>query len=80
MNKLRLDIDALVVESFDSLPTPAGRGTILGNSGICPHTEYEGCNISGIDPGCAVSDNDGTCYVSLCGQPGCGGPSDGEIC
>lgn len=32
MSKLRLKLDHLRVESFDTLPAPRGRGTVLGHS------------------------------------------------
>ncbi len=76
MKKLNLDIDALVVESFDSLPAPTGRrGTVQGNlepGTIEPASNEPGCfEFTGPDRGCALSDDDGTCYISQCGQPGC---------
>lgn len=43
MNKLKLQIDNLTVESFETSETRAERGTVLGASGICPASDAAPC-------------------------------------
>ena len=43
MNKLKLQIDNLTVESFETSDTRAERGTVLGASGICPASDAAPC-------------------------------------
>jgi hypothetical protein len=55
MRKLKLAIENLTVESFETSETREGRGTVLGASGICPVPES--------DPawGCMDSEFTGPC-------------------
>jgi hypothetical protein len=64
MAKLRLDLDALVVDSFDTVPAGAGRGTIAANQ-------------LGIEEPPASQSNCEACYYTLpatclsCGEDVC---------
>jgi hypothetical protein len=69
MSKLRLDIENLVVESFDTATAGArGRGTVEGNAAT-------NRNCAPTMP-CALSDDDPTCIIS-CGYVATGCPRDG---
>lgn len=86
MNKLRLSLEDIAVESFVTLPQRASRGTVAGHDVSdttcqqiicdCPTNGYEHtCNT------CGNSCN-GTCEASCngtCGA-GCGTPSAGGTC
>jgi hypothetical protein len=80
MKKIRLDLDTLSVDSFNTTTTPEERGTVQGH--IPPDTywrycsdgitcvdscEYESCNGT-----CAATDC-GTCAATQCGT--CNDPS-----
>jgi hypothetical protein len=88
MNKIRLELDTLAVESFSTTPTDAeSRGTVHGHrppftqglecaSEVC---ETEGCATYATDCGtCAATacgtcaTNCGTCYDATCGNTYCG--------
>ena len=65
MGKLRLDLDKLAVESFDTDSASEGGGTVRGH--VAPATDYFGCyNDSRFGGPCALSDDDPTCLIS-CG-------------
>jgi hypothetical protein len=70
MHKLKLDLDQLTVETFDTVPPDgAQRGTVQGFSHVC-HTLLETCDTC--DPSCASCISCyGTCY-NTCG-PSCYG-------
>jgi len=69
MSKLRLNVENLVVESFDTATAGArGRGTVEGHDAT-----NRGCG--GSMP-CAISDDDPTCAIS-CGYVMTGCPRDG---
>lgn len=60
MNKLKLDLDTVEVESFEtSLPAQFARGTIRANdnSSVCPVDGTDACTIfcNGNSIGCAMS-------------------------
>lgn len=65
MSKLRLDVDTLAVESFDTdSASERDRGTVRGHIAI---TVQVGCyNDSRYGGPCALSDDDPTCLIS-CG-------------
>ena len=72
MRKLALDVDELVVESFETARTFEARGTVHGHSGWqC--TEYnptcDGCNTQN-DGGCITAGD--TCGVTCGYTCGCG--------
>jgi hypothetical protein len=70
MSKLRLDIENLVVESFDTATVGArGRGTVNGHGAVTNR------NCAPSMP-CALSDDDPTCAIS-CGYAMTGCPRDG---
>ena len=70
MNKVRLDVETLVVESFDTVPAEkAERGTVLGHARtdrFCQTSQI--CPISDDDPTCMISCG----YVDSCPQLTCG--------
>jgi len=64
MSKLRLDVENLVVESFDTASAGRERGTVQGHVAL---TYQPGCyNDSRFGGPCALSDDDPTCLIS-CG-------------
>ena len=71
MTKLRLDLDALNVEAFDTLPV-GGRGTVAGRAAeaYCTAVEdyscYEDCTTQGEDLSCRATCESLTYYA-----PGC---------
>jgi hypothetical protein len=73
MKKIRLEIEALSVESFTPADAPALRGTVNGLASLywedCHDTEtFDGAY------GCGPTEQscNGTCYENTC-HPGCGG-------
>ena len=68
MSKLRLDVENLTVESFDTATAGTrGRGTVQGHVAI---TAKPGCyNDSRFGGPCALSDDDPTCLISCGAQP-----------
>lgn len=81
MSKLRLRLDTLMVESFDTTAMEAPRGTVFGEQCSCPtncptceHTCAYTCDDATCPacPTCAAScngtcDGGGTCYASCYG-------------
>lgn len=72
MRKIRLEIDALQVESFAPTERPVARGTVRGMASLywedCGDTEtFDGAY------GCGATEQScgGTCYENTC-HPGCG--------
>ena len=73
MHKLKLDLDQLAVDTFDTEAPPARQGTVYGEQCTC----YTACTCPGC-PTCDVSCNGtcgGTCDASCNGT--CGGSCDG---
>lgn len=67
MSKLRLDFDALAVESFETADGEEGsRGTVRANSGSIYDTN--------INQTCPATGGCGSCYAS-CVQGACGSPN-----
>ncbi|HYH78713.1 MAG TPA: hypothetical protein VEX86_02930 [Longimicrobium sp.] len=65
MSKLRLDLDTLAVESFDTDSAGTqGRGTVRGH--VAPTAQFGCYNDSRFGGPCALSDDDPTCLIS-CG-------------
>ena len=90
MKKLRLDLDDLAVESFDTTQAQREKGTVFGEQCTCQTactcpgcpTCYDSCNGTCGDT-CAASCNGtcdyscgGTCYEWTCGYD-CGTINDG---
>ena len=74
MRKLRLQLDDLLIESFDTTPVQKAKGTVFGEQCTCPTQ----CTCPGC-PTCAASCNgtcdascNGTCAASCNGTCGCG--------
>jgi hypothetical protein len=81
MKKIRLDLDTLSIESFDTMVTPEERGTVQGH--IPPDTYarycsdgttcYDSCDYCSGYVSCNASEcgtcatNCGTCYATDCG-------------
>lgn len=66
MRKLRLDLDQLTVDTFDTLVNAKEKGTVIGEQCSCETV----CSCPGC-PTCVVTEcNDDTCYT--CGES-CGG-------
>ncbi|HEV7590227.1 MAG TPA: hypothetical protein VGO40_19060 [Longimicrobium sp.] len=95
MNKLKLDLDALTVESFDT-DVPQERGTVVGAAAqaVAPGGTYPNCSAIDACPSAWNCSVNGTCMADLCGpgdtaakscagtcdfNTGCGGCS-GPIC
>lgn len=82
MKKMRLDVDTLAIESFDTSGDPTDpRGTVHGHAP--PHTEGPECDSIDICSGydcsdvtecgtCGVTACNGTCYDASCGATYCG--------
>jgi len=75
MKKLTLDLDALEVEAFETLPA-GGRGTVAGRdaeTGNCTGVEnyscYEDCTTLGEDLSCQPTCPSVTHYAPGCGTP-----------
>jgi hypothetical protein len=73
MKKLTLDLDALTVEAFDTLPS-GGRGTVAGRdaatgdyTALEDYSCYEDCTTRGEDLSCQA-----TCASLTYYAPGCG--------
>lgn len=78
MKKMKLEVESLVVESFDTGPDAAGeRGTVRGHGGntVQPAQSDRGtcfCQPTGF---CIQTDDDFSCAVTLCNDPSCTCPS-----
>jgi hypothetical protein len=59
MKKLKLELEQLTVDSFDTATPEANRGTVMGEQGPCTCPTACSC------PGCPTCDN-------TCNQPSCG--------
>jgi hypothetical protein len=72
MRKLRLDLDQLTVDTFDTSTTAKEKGTVFGEQCTC--NTYCGQNTC---PGCPTCDNtacnQNTCFVSCESCVSCGG-------
>jgi hypothetical protein len=82
MKKMTLDLDSLVVESFDTSAGLAGRGTVRGHDTLVEPYQSVGrtaclCPITGF---CIDTDDDASCAVTLCNDPSCTCPSVGVSC
>lgn len=71
MHKLSLDLDALVVDSFDTAPAGTRLGTVLGHEedALAPNSlKPDACGCSVIDscPTRACSFDDFTCFDQTC--------------
>jgi hypothetical protein len=67
MKKLRLELDQLTVDSFDTAVPAAKRGTVMGEEQCtCPSA----CNTNCTCPGCP------TCDHTYCNQASCNGTCD----
>jgi len=78
MRKIRLQLDALTVETFDTSPTQTPRGTVLAfdKTEACTASCGESCLITGCTcfETCPVSCPNGSCWESCggtCFEPGC---------
>lgn len=74
MRKLRLDLDALVVESFEPAQRQGARGTVRGHASLYWEDCYESETCAGAGYPCNPSDQScaGSCFQATC-APGCGG-------
>lgn len=63
MNKLKLQLDDLRVDSFDTTPAEKERGTVLGAQCTC----YTQCTC----PGCDTCDETCGCYTGSCPGESC---------
>lgn len=75
MNKLKLNLDELSVESFDTMKSEKTRGTVVGEQCTC----YTYCDTCPGCPTCDASCNgtcdascNGTCYEATCVDCGSG--------
>ena len=71
--KLKLNLDQLSVESFDTTLTERPKGTVFGEQCTC----YTNCTC----PGCPTCD--ATCpqtCVNTCDDPSCAGSCDASAC
>ena len=79
MNKMKLDLDALTVESFD-IDTPQERGTVVGAQKIAPGGTYPNCSEIDACPSAWNCSFNGTCVGDLCGgvtaKASCAGTCD----
>jgi hypothetical protein len=84
MEKLKLDLDELVVESFNTAPGSPPEGTVAAHQQSGPYTDEcwscgGSCGMQTCDVTCDVrKDTCGTCAIS-CGQS-CWGTCDYESC
>jgi hypothetical protein len=78
MSKMRLQVDELLVESFDTAATSPGRGTVHGYASLYWEDCYESETCAGAGWPCDPTDQScgGTCYEFTC-HPGCGGTGGG---
>ena len=67
MNKMRLDLDALAVESFETQPT-AGRGTVVGAAQQAYPATYPNCSQIDACPSAWACTPNGTCNDPSCLQ------------
>ncbi len=75
MNKLKLRLENLSVESFDTTPTQKAKGTVFGEQCTC----YTNCTCPGCptcDNTCAYTCDDATCPAC----PTCGADTCGDTC
>jgi hypothetical protein len=78
MRKIRLELEALSVESFAPAETPGARGTVHGHASLY----WEDCALSETCQGagwpCGPSEQScgGSCYEYTC-HPGCAGTGGG---
>ncbi|HEX6371938.1 MAG TPA: hypothetical protein VF006_23645 [Longimicrobium sp.] len=79
MNKLKLSLESLAVESFDTTKPETNKGTVFGEQCTC----YTQCTC----PGCPTCANYNTCdatcpatCVNTCDDPSCAGSCGGESC
>ena len=71
MGKLKLNLDQLTVDSFDTSATAQKRGTVVGEEQCtCPSA----CDTACTCPGCD------TCDWSECNQQSCAGSCAGSTC
>ncbi len=83
MNKMKLDLDSLFVESFDTSSGPEGRGTVRGHDTLMEPVQSAGRWTACICPPtsiCIDTDNDASCAVTLCNDVTCACPSAGVSC
>lgn len=84
MKKLRLDLDELEVESFDTRGGAREKGTVVGEQCSCGGTCYpqatcpQTCAYTCDDPTCAYTCDDATCPASCNGT--CAGHTCWETC
>lgn len=78
MRKMRLQLDALVVESFPTAGMSQARGTVRGHASLYWEDCYESETCDGAGWPCEATDQScgGTCYEYTC-HPGCGGTGGG---
>jgi hypothetical protein len=62
MNKLKLHLDDLSVESFDTERLEKAKGTVVGEQCTCPGVAT--CDFTCDDPTCPYSCDDNTCVGS----------------
>jgi hypothetical protein len=79
MRKMRLQVDALRVESFDTAAASPERGTVHGHASLYWEDCYESETCPGAGWPCDPTDQScgGTCYEFTC-HPGCGGTAGGS--
>jgi hypothetical protein len=79
MRKLRLELDALIVETFAPAGGAGARGTVHGHVSLywedCLPSET--CEGAGWPCGPSEQSCNGTCYENTCQPGGCGGGSAG---
>ena len=78
MRKMRLQVDALLVESFDTAAMSGARGTVRGHASLYWEDCYESETCPGAGWPCGQTEQScgGTCYEFTC-HPGCGGAGGG---
>jgi hypothetical protein len=80
MNKLKLHLDDLAVESFDTCGLEREKGTVVGEqvpcscAGTCPATACASCAYTCDDATCVYTCDDPSCAES------CNGTCDGYTC
>jgi hypothetical protein len=67
MKKMKLDLDALTVESFGT-DVPRERGTVVGAQKIAPGGTYPNCSEIDACPSAWNCSINGTCMNELCGE------------
>lgn len=80
MRKIKLDLDALQIETFDTLPDERAvlAGTVRGHETVatCPTDEYAQCATAAVSNCCTDGADVGCSYAPQCGNtgdPGCNG-------